>query len=180
MISEGKEKEISAKEPEKPSEEEKESEIPEGISSPGEAQRIFTFGLEKIRKAATFLWEQDLSNPLPYRLIREALWSTVEELPPTTDGLTQIPPPPAQIKNVLSEQKNKRDYESLLRSAEESLPEFIFWMDLNRFVSEALTSMGELLPEGKRRGLSGNRLFDASPARFGRTFLLGWDPLCGS
>jgi type VI secretion system protein VasJ len=149
VISEGKEKEISAKEPEKPSEEEKESEIPEGISSPGEAQRIFTFGLEKIRKAATFLWEQDLSNPLPYRLIREALWSTVEELPPTTDGLTQIPPPPAQIKNVLSEQKNKRDYESLLRSAEESLPEFIFWMDLNRFVSEALTSMGDSYQRAK-------------------------------
>lgn len=138
VISEGMKKETPSVETKK-----LEAEISEGISSPIDAQRILNLGFEKIREGATFLWEQDLSNPLAYRLMREALWTSAEELPPSTNGLTRLPPPSDEVRNILNELKNKGDYESLLKSAEARLAEFIFWIDLNRFVSEALTGMGD-------------------------------------
>jgi type VI secretion system protein VasJ len=118
-------------------------EAPEVIASAQDAQRVLNNVLQKIRNVANFLWQENLSNPQAYRWSRMALWSTVEALPPADDGKTRIPAPPDQIKNILNDLKDKGDYENLLKSAESKLPQFIFWMDLNRFVSEALTNLGE-------------------------------------
>jgi type VI secretion system protein VasJ len=118
-------------------------EAPEVIASSQDAQRVLNNVLQKIRNVANFLWQENLSNPQAYRCARMAVWSTVEALPPADDGKTRIPAPPDQIKNILSDLKEKGDYENLLKSAESKLSQFIFWMDLNRFVSEALTNLGE-------------------------------------
>jgi type VI secretion system protein VasJ len=77
------------------------------------------------------------------------LWSSVEALPPANEGQTRITPPPAQVKNILSELRNKGDHENLIRSAEARLSQFIFWIDLNRFVSEGLANLGEKYQKAK-------------------------------
>lgn len=126
-----------------------EPEAPAALTTAQDAQKVLNQGLQKIREAVAFLHQENLSNPLPYRWLRIILWSNVEALPPATNGQTRIPPPSAQVKNALSELANKGDHESLIRSAEGKLSQFIFWIDLNRFVSEGLVNLGEKYDKAK-------------------------------
>jgi type VI secretion system protein VasJ len=111
-------------------------------ASPADAQRNLNTLLQRMQEISTYLWLQDLSNPLPYRLSRIATWLTVDSLPPASAGKTLIPPPPDRLKEVFSDLRDKEDYESLLKAVEEKTSQFIFWMDLNFFTSEALGSLG--------------------------------------
>lgn len=126
-----------------------EPEAPIALTTSQDAQKALNQGLQKIREAANFLHQENLSNPLPYRWSRIILWSNVEALPPATNGQTRIPPPPAQVKNVLSELTHRGDHEGLIKSAEGKLSQFIFWIDLNRFVSEGLANLGEKYEKAK-------------------------------
>lgn len=117
------------------------------ITSTQEAMRSLSSVFSKMRKVATFFWENDLSNPLLYRLDRVSLWLTIENLPPSIEGRTRISPPPAQVVGILRELQEKGEGEALLKSAEGKLSQFIFWMDLNRLVAEALSSLGDTYQE---------------------------------
>jgi len=127
----------------------KEPEKPETLSTPQDAQRVLNQGIQKIRDAINFLHQENLSNPLPYRWSRMILWSNTESLPPANDGQTRIPPPPVQVKNILADLRNKGDHENLIRSAEVRLSQFIFWIDLNRLVSEGLSHLGDNYQKAK-------------------------------
>jgi type VI secretion system protein VasJ len=126
-----------------------EPEVSDTIASSKDAQRVLSFGLQKIGNAASFLRQEDLSNPITYRWSRIIAWSTVEAPPPATDSRTRIPPPPAQVRTILVELSEKGDHEGLIRSAEARLPQFIFWIDLNRFVAEGLSHLGEKYEKAK-------------------------------
>lgn len=117
-------------------------EEPEVISSVPAAQRALNSVWSKMREIAAFLFQENIANPQAYRLNRIAIWSAVENLPPTAEGKTKIPPPPGQVRNILADLKAKENYEALLRAAEERVSQFIFWLDLNRLVVEALTMLG--------------------------------------
>lgn len=114
----------------------------EDITSEKDAQRILRFGLQKIRQVAAYLNENDPTNSLSYRCTRIAAWSTAETLPPAVNGKTRVPPPPAQVVKIVHDLRQKGDWEALVKSAERRLSQFIFWLDLNRFVAEALVSLG--------------------------------------
>ena len=118
------------------------AEIPTAISSPQEAQEAINQGLQKIREATAYLRKEDLANPAVYRWTRIAIWSKVGTLPPATDGRTPIPPPAPFIKDPLNDLRNKGNDEVLVKSVEASMAQNIFWMDLNRWVAEALARMG--------------------------------------
>ena len=122
-------------------------EEPETFASKRDAERGLEQALRKIQEVTGFLWEEDLSSPLAYRLARMAAWSGVDSLPPTTNGRTRIPPPAAQVQSFLKDLKERGEFESLLKSAEERLPRFIFWIDLNRWVAEALSHLGKRYQE---------------------------------
>lgn len=128
---------------------EKEPEISEAIVTAKEAEKVLNFGRQKIREAAAFLWQENLSDPMAYRWSRILAWSDIETLPPATDGKTRIPPPSPPIKNSLSVLREKGDHKGLIRSAEARLPEYIFWIDLNCFVSGALENSGESYQKAK-------------------------------
>ncbi len=98
--------------------------------------------LRDLLQTATTLLEQDLSGPLSYRLLRFSIWSTIENLPPATDGKTLIPPPDLQIATILRNLFNKGDWSSMVTAAENQLPQYIFWLDLNRFSAIALENLG--------------------------------------
>lgn len=135
--------------PERAIQKEKELEVSEVIASAKDAQRVLNYGLQKIREVTTYLWQEDPSNPLAYRWSRIAAWSTADALPPATNGQTRIPPPPPQIRNALNDLKNKGDDEGLLKSAETRFPQFIFWIDLNRWIAEALANLGDRYQRAK-------------------------------
>ncbi len=112
------------------------------ITSQKEAGKALSDGLLKISEASFFLWQQDLSSPQVYRLTRKAAWYAVDELPPASSGQTKIQAPPLQVKNLLFDLRDNGDSEALLKAAETRLPQYIFWIDLNRLAAEALARLG--------------------------------------
>lgn len=112
------------------------------ITSQHEAGKALSAGLMKISEASFFLWQQDLASPQIYRLTRKTAWYAAEELPPAINGQTRIPAPPSPEKNLLFDLRNNGDAEALLKAAETRLPQYIFWIDLNRLAAEALARLG--------------------------------------
>ena len=112
------------------------------LNSQQDAAKALSDGLMKVSAASFCLWQQDLASPQAYRLARKAAWSAVDELPPSINGETKIPPPPSQIRSLLSDLRNNGDAEALLIAAESRQPQYIFWIDLNRLVTQALARLG--------------------------------------
>ncbi|PKN04817.1 MAG: type VI secretion system protein TssA, partial [Deltaproteobacteria bacterium HGW-Deltaproteobacteria-9] len=115
---------------------------PEEIQSSWNEGRKREHYLQKILEMSSYCRQQNAADPLPYRLNRKLLWCNIEELPVSTNGLTRIPAPDKQIVKMLFDLHNSGDAEAVLKAAEGRLPQFIFWMDLNRFVAESLTKLG--------------------------------------
>ncbi|MHB1011531.1 MAG: type VI secretion system protein TssA [Desulfobacteria bacterium] len=114
---------------------------PVEVSSPESAQAVLEKALRDLARVAEYYREQSLSNPAAYRLVRVASWGALESLPPVVDGSTNIPPPyTADTLRGLSE--GGQD-EALVRAAEQNLAEHVFWLDLNFWVSDALSRLGE-------------------------------------
>lgn len=116
--------------------------LPKDIQPPQMAQRMLENQLQKIREIAGYHWQQDAANPLVYRINRKTLWCNIEDLPPTIQNRTRIPAPDNQVMKMLFDLRSTGDAEALLKAAEGRLPQYIFWLDLNRFVAEALTRLG--------------------------------------
>jgi type VI secretion system protein VasJ len=98
--------------------------------------------LRSLHHTATTLLEQDIENPLPYRLLRLSAWSTIDELPPVVDGKTLVPPPDPQTTAILQDLFSRGEWNSVVTAAEYQLPEYIFWLDLNRLSATALEHLG--------------------------------------
>ena len=116
---------------------------PETLVTAQDAQKVINSGLQKLRQAATFLLENDPTNAMTYRCRRIAAWSMLSAPPPESKGQTQIPPPPPQVRQELIDLKDNDNWHALITSAEQRLSQFIFWLDLNRYVSEALVKLGD-------------------------------------
>lgn len=111
--------------------------------SAGYPAQALEAGLRHVGEAAGALRQQEPASPAPYRLSRLAAWGAVTELPPATGSRTRIPAPERPVLTFLQELASHGDSEALLKAAEGRLPQFIFWLDLNRFSAEALARLGE-------------------------------------
>ncbi len=116
---------------------------PEAIATDQDAQKTVNSGFQKIRQAAAFLFEKNPMNPLAYRYRRVAAWAKVTALPPATGGKTQIPPPAPHDLQGIIDLRGSGNWNALLPAAEQKVSQFIFWVDLNRFVSESLLNLGD-------------------------------------
>lgn len=116
---------------------------PPATLPPGSPAQALEAGLRQVGEAAGALLRQDPASPTAYRLSRLAAWGSVAELPPAANGRTRIPPPERQVLTFLQDLASHGDGEALLKAAEGRLPQFIFWLDLNRLSVEALTRLGE-------------------------------------
>lgn len=97
-----------------------------------------------VSDAASFLREQDLSNPTPFRLLRVIQWSVLQEEPPNDNGETRLPPPREQRRTYLSGLLDENEHETLVQEGESSLQNepFHLWLDLQRLVASALDALG--------------------------------------
>jgi type VI secretion system protein VasJ len=118
-------------------------EPPRQAIAAGSPLQALEAGLRQVGEAAGALLQQDPASPVPYRLSRFAAWGQVTELPPAANGRTRIPPPERQVLTLLQELASHGDGEALLKAAEARLPQFIFWLDLNRLSAEALSRLGD-------------------------------------
>ena len=105
-------------------------------------QKILRQGLDIVRNAASLYRGKDPSNATPYRMSRIAAWLGVEMLPPAQDGKTRIPPPMEQVKSALDNLDSQGNFKELLEYAESRVGQFLFWLDLSRYVAEALEQLG--------------------------------------
>ncbi len=120
------------------------------IASQADAQKMSESGFKTIGKAASYLINNHSVNPLGYKFARMAVWSSIAGFPMMADGnKTIIPPPDAQAANILKDLKAKGDFKNLLEAAESKVVQFIFWLDLNRYSSEALTGLGDQYEKAK-------------------------------
>ncbi|NOQ95652.1 MAG: hypothetical protein GQ555_03435, partial [Desulfobacterales bacterium] len=87
---------------------------PETLATVQDAQKVISSGMQKVRQAAAFLLETDLTNAMAYRYRRIAAWSVVSALPPESDGQTQIPSPAPQILQSLLEFKENGNWNALV------------------------------------------------------------------
>lgn len=106
-------------------------------------RKIIQQGLKSFRQAAILLFEENPKDASSYRYRRIEAWAKVAGLPPVIGDKTQVPPPPPhELKTVMDLRTNK-SWQFLLRAAEQKVSQYIFWLDLNRFVSESLINLGE-------------------------------------
>ncbi len=115
---------------------------PPSIDTEQDARKLLSESIQKIRQAAAFMLETNPADPLAYRYRRMAAWSQILALPPSSDGKTQIAPPAPQVRQTLMELMEKNQWQAFIINAEQKLSQFIFWIDLNRWVAEALLQLG--------------------------------------
>lgn len=113
------------------------------IGNDTEARRGADAAFQRLRQVSAFLIQKDMKNPLAYRYRRVAAWAKVVMLPANTDDNTQIVSPPPQVIESLEALRGENNPEALIQSAEPKISQYIFWFDLNRFIAEALTDLGE-------------------------------------
>ncbi len=109
--------------------------------SDGSPEPFFKSGTDHFRRAAGLMMRQNAADPLAYRLNRIAAWLTAG-LPPAEDGMTLLPPPMDEEKDALAGLYEKQNFQSLLESAESRVGQYLFWLDLSRYVSESLFHLG--------------------------------------
>ncbi len=105
-------------------------------------------GFQDIRAAAKYFIREEPENPDGYRYVRLAAWAGIEVSPvliPQQEGITSISGPSYEIRKIISKLWENKDWKTLLLASEEQLlmPQFAFWLDLNRFTAEALSGLGE-------------------------------------
>ncbi len=107
-----------------------------------DADKLISRGLEALGQAATVISKGDPFNVLSFRLNRIAAWAAVINPPPAVAGKTLLPPPDEQIVTVLENLYQSRNWRDLLEAAESRIRQFLFWIDLSRYVAEALEQLG--------------------------------------
>ena len=113
------------------------SPAPSVLSSPTEAERA-------IKKAISFLREQDRQHPVPYRLLRVLRWGALEQEPLNENGKTRIPAPRSQRLTYLSGLLEKGSYEQLIEEGEKDFQgtSIYLWLGLQRLVAVSMEALG--------------------------------------
>ncbi len=99
-------------------------------------------GLSLIGKSVSGLLKQDVFNPLPYRLNRIVAWSMIDELPVATGGKTMLPPPDDNIVSSINALYDAGNWQDLADTCESRVRQYLFWLDLSRYVAESMEEMG--------------------------------------
>ncbi len=102
---------------------------------------------ENIKRAALVLTAQEPANSLGHRALRTAVWASVDSLPQATDNRTIIPPPEPHIMTAMQDLSGRGDWLNLLTAATSHFPQYILWLDLQRYCAVGLENLG--LPYAK-------------------------------
>ena len=112
------------------------------------ARKIF---IDAASQYAFFGHKADPKDPLPWQILRLALWSKVAAAPPAENGQTMLPPPDMAGLAALNNMLNAGKALEAALGAEELFPAALFCLDLHRLVDEALGKLGADFAEARRR-----------------------------
>jgi len=92
---------------------------------------------------AAVLRSRRLADPRPYIMLRSALWMDLERLPPSRDGLTEVPEPVLERRRLFEQLHAQGDWGPLIEELEKTLGAgSLFWLDAHRLVAKALEALG--------------------------------------
>ena len=112
------------------------------LEGPEDAKKALSNIQGLMKKMAAILREHEPASPLGYRLLRQAIWTSVMQPPPADSGVTKIPPPPNQVKTALVNLSNVGEWQKLVNACEANLVQRPLWLDLNRHSAAALRAQG--------------------------------------
>lgn len=99
-------------------------------------------GLSILGKSVSGFMKQNPFNPVPYRLNRIVAWSLIDEPPIATGGKTMLPPPDDNIVSSITALYDSSQWQDLADLCESRVRQYLFWLDLSRYVAESMEEMG--------------------------------------
>lgn len=120
------------------------------LTNQHEVNSLLAAVIEKNYLLVDFMLATPTPEPAWYRLNLLSAWFEIRKLPPATDQRTLIPPPDRQITNSLVVMKGAGNWGGVIKSGCYTIRRYPFWLDMNRWVAEALGMMGETFREGKQ------------------------------
>lgn len=105
---------------------------------------LIKHGLDALRAASALLMQNDSPDGLYFRLNRAIAWMTVSVPPPSHGGRTMIESPDEEIRDSLKSMYHSGSWKTLLAACESRIPQYLFWLDLSRYVAEALERTGQV------------------------------------
>lgn len=123
---------------------------PVDVSSPEAARAAIPQLAEQRVKVALALRGATPTDPLPYRMLRSALWEDIVELPPATDGVIPVTGADTAFGTQADELLNKGEFQTLLTEAESRMGAAPIWLDLNLFVYRAMEGLGRPYQNARR------------------------------
>lgn len=120
------------------------------IDSPEAARESLGPLRERRIKAAEILRAANAADPLPYRLLRAAVWEPIVEAPAAPEGVSAWTGGDAALAAELEAGLDKGDYASVITACETRLVADQAWLDLNFFVTKAMEGLGKPYAAARR------------------------------
>jgi type VI secretion system protein VasJ len=101
-------------------------------------------------QAATVLREANPADPLPYRLLRSAVWEDLLEAPVANNGVTEQAGGDAAFAALMEEKLDKGEYAAVIPECEAKLAADRLWLDTNFFLHRAMEGLGKPYAAARR------------------------------
>jgi type VI secretion system protein VasJ len=141
-------------------------------TSAADVETAVAANVESIVQAAAVLRGAEPSRAWAYELQRRAIWIAIQDPPPAEEGQrTYVPPPDEFPQRNLAELRDGSKWFELLNAAEELTSQYIFWLDLHRYVATAMDRIGaQFLAAREAVGREVTHFVSRVPALSGLTF----------
>jgi len=101
-------------------------------------------------RAATVLREANPADPLPYRLLRSAVWEDLLEAPAANAGVTEQAGGDAAFAAQIEAMLDKGEYAAVIPECETRLAADRLWLDTNFFLHRAMEGLGKPYAAARR------------------------------
>ncbi len=115
---------------------------PRAIDTPEAARQSLAGIREQLLAAASILRGAAPTDPLPYRLLRSAVWVEILEAPPSVEGKLELSGGDAGFAAEQEGRLDKGDYAPVVADSEARLPADPLWLDLNFYSYRAMEGLG--------------------------------------
>lgn len=117
------------------------------VSTPGSITQekdviaVYRACQDPLRAVSQYLRAKNLSDPESYRLNRFVTWLGISQLPPASNGKTQLKPVPKEKIASLQTMQREQRWHDLIPELETSISRAPYWLDGHRLACEALAAI---------------------------------------
>lgn len=128
---------------------------PQSVASPNEIKKAFRSCHNTLYQIAKVKRAEKLFDPLPYRILRFAVWMSLEKEPFLQNGKFVAPGPPNNKIGECASLLEQGQHAVLIETAENmfanpDVPANAYWLDAHRFTAMALDALGAQYQQAKQ------------------------------